>query len=356
MVKRINHEQVAATALKTKVNKNRILRTDERVQGAVASELSSNLLIPAEPGSSLAKVQARLLSSKVLANAAITVVQSILRTLHPDTPKAQSPGVANAEEDTEAELLEPAGKLGQLLARSAEEDSDGEQDEDVSSPDLDTKVGSPEFEGFDDGGSEDSGVVQGDTSEGSDDDLSSRVGDDPSRSLAPQITTGTKGESTFLPSLSVGFIRGDSDSDYSDGEAASVVGGRKNRRGQRARRAIWEKKYGKNANHVKKGATQGWSHSGSADTRKRPPFSKGGRRDAESAVKSAPKSYQPRNSDKAPSGASAQPESGSSPNFNPQPRVSKEERPLHPSWEAKRKLKEKQPATIVPPQGKKIKF
>jgi len=31
-------------------------------------------------------------------------------------------------------------------------------------------------------------------------------------------------------------------------------------------------------------------------------------------------------------------------------------RPLHPSWEAKRKLSEKQSAAIVPTTGKKIKF
>ena len=34
----------------------------------------------------------------------------------------------------------------------------------------------------------------------------------------------------------------------------------------------------------------------------------------------------------------------------------REERPLHPSWEAKKKQKEKQSAGILPPQGQKIKF
>lgn len=42
--------------------------------------------------------------------------------------------------------------------------------------------------------------------------------------------------STFLPSLSVGFIRGDSDSEWSDSED-KTEDVRKNRRGQRARRA-----------------------------------------------------------------------------------------------------------------------
>lgn len=33
-----------------------------------------------------------------------------------------------------------------------------------------------------------------------------------------------------------------------------------------------------------------------------------------------------------------------------------EDKPLHPSWEAKRKMKEKQNPSIVPAQGKKIVF
>lgn len=48
--------------------------------------------------------------------------------------------------------------------------------------------------------------------------------------------TATGSSSVFLPSLSVGFVRG-SDSDWSDGEAQAADGIRKNRRGQRARQA-----------------------------------------------------------------------------------------------------------------------
>ena len=48
-------------------------------------------------------------------------------------------------------------------------------------------------------------------------------------------TLGT--ESAFLPTLSNGFIPGGSDTDWSDREARVADGVRKNRRGQRARRA-----------------------------------------------------------------------------------------------------------------------
>lgn len=37
-------------------------------------------------------------------------------------------------------------------------------------------------------------------------------------------------------------------------------------------------------------------------------------------------------------------------------RETKEEKPLHPSWAAKKQLKEKQNPSIVAPQGKKIIF
>ncbi|CED85503.1 Bud-site selection protein, BUD22 [Phaffia rhodozyma] len=61
--------------------------------------------------------------------------------------------------------------------------------------------------------------------------------------------------STFLPSLSAGYTFGGSDSEPE--ELSDDGGARKNRRGQRARKAIWEKKYGANANHLKAARANG---------------------------------------------------------------------------------------------------
>jgi hypothetical protein len=61
------------------------------------------------------------------------------------------------------------------------------------------------------------------------DHATSTLSDDASKTL------GT--ESVFLPTLSNGFIPGGSDTDWSDEEAKVADGVRKNRRGQRARRA-----------------------------------------------------------------------------------------------------------------------
>jgi hypothetical protein len=57
----------------------------------------------------------------------------------------------------------------------------------------------------------------------------------PLRSDGASQSLGAK--SIFLPTLSNGFIPGGSDTDWSDGEARVADGLRKNRRGQRARRA-----------------------------------------------------------------------------------------------------------------------
>lgn len=91
-----------------------------------------------------------------------------------------------------------------------------------------------------------SGTVDG-NSDGDDEDGEHNSSDDEERAPKPRqeklkaaSTTSVKErskptESAFLPSLSVGFTRGDSDSEFSDGEEKPTE--RKNRRGQRARRA-----------------------------------------------------------------------------------------------------------------------
>ncbi len=56
------------------------------------------------------------------------------------------------------------------------------------------------------------------------------------------------GNSAFLPSLMGGYISGSESA--SDIDVAPPT--RKNRRGQRARQAIWEKKYGEKAKHHQK--------------------------------------------------------------------------------------------------------
>ena len=150
---------------------------------------------------------------------------------------------------------------------------------------------------------------------------------------------------TFLPSLTMGgYISGsDSDVRLSDEEAANLQI-RKNRRGQRARRAIWEKKFGSGANHVKKqkqGRDHGW------DVRR-------------GATEATTKREKPK---KVPNqGAAGRTKSdeargapdGKAGGATPSKVRKKEDGPLHPSWEAAKKAKELKKSTAF--TGKKIVF
>ena len=146
-------------------------------------------------------------------------------------------------------------------------------------------------------------------------------------------------EDAFLPSLHTGFIPGD---DWSDAEADYTdTGGKgtaksqsKNRRGQRERRAIWEKKYGRHANHLKlreKEPRKAREHRAPDRPTKRP-----------KPMQASPP-RQPRTQDPHPPSSSR---------VKPAPPPSNA--PLHPSWIAKQRAKEAQHA--AKPQGTKVVF
>lgn len=142
-------------------------------------------------------------------------------------------------------------------------------------------------------------------------------------------------DTTFLPSLMAGYWSGSESAE--DVDVAPKK--RKNRMGQKARRALWEKKYGQNANHIRKekeknksNRDQGW------DLRRGATDESGDRGRKPKGRKSESKS-KPQGSDDA---------------SKPTKAPAKEEKPLHPSWEAARKAKEK--STQATFQGKKITF
>ena len=146
-------------------------------------------------------------------------------------------------------------------------------------------------------------------------------------------------EDAFLPSLHTGFIPGDdwsdAEADYADtGGKGPAKSQRKNRRGQRERRAIWEKKYGRHANHLKlreKEPRKAREHRVPDRPTKRP------------KTMQAPPPRQPRTQDPHPLSSSR---------VQPAPPTSNA--PLHPSWIAKQRAKEAQHA--AKPQGTKVVF
>jgi len=110
---------------------------------------------------------------------------------------------------------------------------------------------------------------------------------------------------------------------------------------------IWEKKYGKGAKHVVK------QREDEAEKRR---IREEKRRQREAAPKRPPwaakRAFEPpKQTDSGYGGRSGR--------VDGQPLQNKprrEDKGLHPSWEAKKKMKEKQSAAIIPPAGKKIVF
>ena len=178
----------------------------------------------------------------------------------------------------------------------------------------------------------------------------------PSRSPTPEISSSSRTKitktssltpksTTFLPSLMMGGYWSGSESAEDDNVSQWET--RKNRRGQQARRALWEKKFGRNASHLKKQANdrnQGWDPrkgaSDGKDIRGKRGRGRGGssmrsndRRETEKIVRS---------------GANSDP-------IKTRERKSKlVEGPLHPSWVAAKKAKEAK-ATVAF-QGNKVVF
>ena len=249
---------------------------------------------------------------------------------------------------------------------SPEPESEEAAVEDVDMGDFDADSASVDFARFDarlastDGESEDEkrGSAQDDDIEVSgSDDLALRAPQSPQQQQKPKKSTEAPKSTTFLPSLMMGGYWSGSESASEEEEQPR----RKNRMGQQARRALWEKKYGARANHVLKEKQKQTKSKGSRgrdsrdsgwDLRKGatdPDDDDGGRGGGRGKwERKGPKfSHRPdkqRNHDtttKQGKGSGAADSKG-------------KDRALHPSWEAAKLAKEQ--ATQVSFQGKKTTF
>jgi len=160
---------------------------------------------------------------------------------------------------------------------------------------------------------------------------------------------------TFLPSLMGGYWSGSESEEDDEAAAAASPPLRKNRMGQQARRQLWEKKYGVNANHLKKqdknyvqGRDKGWDSRRGAI-----PGDESRRKGDRSKCFSSSTNFERHD-------GTRQTEHGITPGtkiFGGKASTSAqthEQKPLHPSWEAARKAKlQKSQATF---QGKKVIF
>ncbi|RXW17181.1 hypothetical protein EST38_g8672 [Candolleomyces aberdarensis] len=357
-IKAIDHNLLGNSAFRSKLLKDKLLRENQLVQDSLAKEIQDNILEAPAAGTPLAKIQSRLLSSKIIASQVSTSLGTLKSIIDPDSPptkraKSSEPSAAlpkppktlAADQDDESSDNDSAEAQNDddLGWESGTVDGDEDNDED---DDQEDNAEEPPEDGWESGSIHGS---DGEAADHDDDDTSEedeegptvkakikggKAGPNPAAATLGVPSSRGKMESTFLPSLAVGFIPGSDDSDVE--AEGSIAEPRKNRRGQRARRAIWEKKYGRNANHKKtetaenekKARMEAWSRVKKSQTR---PTDRGPQR--KTIHREAPKAPEPSTLKK-----------------------DNKDKPLHPSWEAKRKLKEKQSDAIVASQGKKIKF
>ncbi|KAM7202525.1 Bud-site selection protein [Rhypophila sp. PSN 637] len=267
-------------------------------------------------------------------------------------------------------------------------DSEGDsEDNEISQNEEEGASESGSFNGFSDNGSEQS---VSDAESGSDSESS--ADNSPPRKKKAAPSTGRPGESAFIPSLMAGYIS-DSNSEASDLDIAP--NSRKNRRGQRARQAIWEKKFKEQAKHLREGGNKankrddGWDMKrGAVDPDsagkpwksgiKNPLLEKDGKKEesqgqgeevyhgGRTLLNNRNKGGKPamplnRKQRRAmgikepvgpPGGGNGG--GGSKPAAGMPPKKRDDEGTLHPSWEARKKAKEK--LETAPFQGKKITF
>jgi len=324
-LKTIDHERIGMLALKNKLKKDKHLSSHPPIQSAVSKTFASDTA-PA-PGGIAAKLECRLLSSKTLSKEVNMVILSLYSALKPSGDKGESDDGSSIRPHEPLIVDSPAATNQRSAIEASKDDSSNSGDD--SSGSTDSASGSSS--------------LQRDTSAPPQKPNSASYRTSHSPLLSDHASPTLGPESAFLPTLSNGFIPGGSDTDWSDREASVADGVRKNRRGQRARRAIWEKKYGKGANHLQKREGSGATHDTPTVRKhyKRPQTNLRSR-----LPDSSKRDSRAEKTDYAPN------------KHSPQQRKSRavDDRPLHPSWAAKMRMNERSSAVIVPSQGKRIRF
>lgn len=348
-LKATDHNRIGVLALKSKLKKDKFLSNEPSVQTAISKLFPPDSDVTLTSEGMAIKLESRLLSSKTLSGAVNGVISSLCLSLKP----TDDHGNDVVDESGRPRKLQnvdlPVGTKSCARLEVSEGNPEDSTADRVTSPEADTDDDEPD----------NSAELEGDTS--SDDEsttgggpLSPRASLLPSRSDSPSdraspiphlggVLKTPGANSVFLPTLSNGFVPGGLDSDWSDGETRVGGGVRKNRRGQRARRAIWEKKYGRKAKHLQKqedsGATRG--------QRSSQKHVQGSQAVSHSRPTASIRQYERANKGEEVSNSHT-------PHEQKARRV--DDLALHPSWEAKRRMKEKSSAAIIPSQGKRIKF
>ncbi|KAK9897464.1 Bud-site selection protein [Cystobasidium minutum MCA 4210] len=278
-LKSLDADELASQALSSKLQKDKTgLQNNAEVQTFITSHPTKT-----SDGTSVsAKAQKRILANKVVVQSLQEVLDALRQKagIGSATSTKSKDSVKPSKEDKKTALtaqnlakatIDPARK--ERIAKSPKDDDETSSEEDsdeegsgatASHISAEESIPDDEFVGLQQGSEDASDEESDDDSEGgsvsgaSTSSFPTVAKKDPksskeaSKSKRQKVTaTSPPTTSAFLPSLAAGYTLGDSDgSVYSDDDAADTKPARKNRRGQRARQAIWERKYGKNAKHV----------------------------------------------------------------------------------------------------------
>ena len=197
---------------------------------AMNKELEGSLVVIAEPGTTVAKIQSRLLSSKFLSIQVATSLEALKVLLNPALKQNEPENSAHASSDKDIERLPKLRKeMPNLHATNSTEKA-------LSKLENSNRTANIDMEGWESGSINEVGVEEPDDGWESGDIGPNDTQDDenasnqesenkdnemiqmdvkkkskPSKPGKPNKSIISKNESTFLPSLSVGFVRGGSD-------------------------------------------------------------------------------------------------------------------------------------------------
>lgn len=236
----------------SKIRKDKILSRNEACKEAISQELPMELIQAPLVETSHAQgsvIESRLLSSKVLAQEIAEAIESLKLIINRETQKSHSDS-DDSDGDTDNDRmnakvsdLEEASDNGDSDDGSKEQDTDGadewtgfvpEEGSEADELNVDENGWESGTVYSDEGGEE--GTETGSLSDADSTTLNAKSGSSSKmKGGISKITTST-GESAFLPSLSVGFVGGDSDWSENESDAGGPPA-KKNRRGQRARKA-----------------------------------------------------------------------------------------------------------------------
>jgi len=224
------------------------------------NELEDKFLTAVDTGTIQARIQSRLLSSKILSAQITTILDSLKVLLNPALKQprektAESPQIATifdhsapmSERPTKvrkgsASIDTQANNISQNRTPFVDLDSERQTDGGWESG-IVNEEGDPDTDdGWESGSIAGSGFEAKESEEGESDSDNDELKVTKAGHAQKPTPKGTKGpsstlQSTFLPSLSVGFVRGSDDSEFSDAEGKAADMPKKNRRGQRARQA-----------------------------------------------------------------------------------------------------------------------